>query len=125
MLSSKSRLTKPWFHTIDMGIFYSRESKQQLFGYADAWYLSDPHKGRSQIRYVFNCNGISISWRYVKQTMVVTSSNHSDIFGIHEACHECIWLRFMIQHIWESCELSSIKGDPTILFEDMLHALYR
>ena len=24
----------------------------------------------------------------------------------------------MIQHIWESCGLSSIKGDPTILFED-------
>ena len=24
----------------------------------------------------------------------------------------------MIQHIWESCELSSIKGDLTILFED-------
>ena len=24
----------------------------------------------------------------------------------------------MIQHIRESCELSSIKGDPTILFED-------
>ena len=24
----------------------------------------------------------------------------------------------MIQHIQESCRLSSIKGDPTILFED-------
>ena len=24
----------------------------------------------------------------------------------------------MIQHIRESCELSSIKGDPIILFED-------
>ena len=26
--------------TTDMGLFYSRESKQQLFGYADAGYLS-------------------------------------------------------------------------------------
>ena len=33
--------------TTDMGLFYSRESKQQLLGYADAGYLSDPHKGRS------------------------------------------------------------------------------
>ena len=24
----------------------------------------------------------------------------------------------MIQHIWESCGLSSIKGDPIIFFED-------
>ncbi|WKA07154.1 hypothetical protein VitviT2T_025015 [Vitis vinifera] len=59
--------------TTDMGLFYSRESKQQLLGYVDAGYLSDPHKGRSQTGYVFNCNGIAISWRSVKQTMVATS----------------------------------------------------
>ena len=56
--------------TTDMGSFYSRESKQQLLGYADAGYLLDPHKGRSQTRYVFNCNGTAISWRSIKQTMV-------------------------------------------------------
>ena len=99
-------------------LFYSRESKQQLLGYADAGYLSDPHKGRSQTRYVFNCNGTAISLRSVKQTMVATSSNHSEILAIHEASRECIWLRSMIPHIRESCGLSSIKGDPTILFED-------
>ncbi|WJZ92844.1 hypothetical protein VitviT2T_011819 [Vitis vinifera] len=69
--------------TTDMGLFYSRESKQQLLGYADVGYFSDPHKGRSQIGYVFNCNGIAISWRSIKQTMVVTSSNHSEILAIH------------------------------------------
>ena len=30
--------------TTDMGLFYSRGSKQQLLGYADAGYLSDPDK---------------------------------------------------------------------------------
>ncbi|RVW88003.1 Retrovirus-related Pol polyprotein from transposon TNT 1-94 [Vitis vinifera] len=104
--------------TTDMGLFYSRESKQQLLGYADAGYLSDPHKGRSQTGYVFNCNGTAISSRSVKQTMVATSSNHSEILAIHEASRECIWLRSMIQHIRESCGLSSIKGGPTTLFED-------
>ena len=33
--------------TTDMSLFYSRESKQQLLGYADAGCLSDPLKGRS------------------------------------------------------------------------------
>ena len=33
-----------------VGIFYSRKSKQQLLRYADAGYLSNPHKGRSQTR---------------------------------------------------------------------------
>ena len=30
--------------TSNMGLFYSKESKQQLLGYADAGYLSDSHK---------------------------------------------------------------------------------
>ena len=59
-----------------MGLFYSKESKKQLLGYADARYLSYPHKVRSQTGYVFNCNGTVISWRYFKQTIVATSSNH-------------------------------------------------
>ena len=104
--------------TYDMGLFYSKESKQQFLGYADVGYLSDPHKARSQTRYVFSCNGAVISWKYVKQTMVSTSSNHSKILSLHEANHECIWLRSMIQHIQESCGLPFSKDNPTTLFED-------
>ena len=33
--------------TTDQGLFYPNGSKPQLVGYADASYLSDPHKGRS------------------------------------------------------------------------------
>ena len=49
---------------------------------------------------------------------MITPSNHSKILPVHETSHECIWLRSMIQHILESCGLSSIKGNLTILFED-------
>ena len=59
-----------------MGLFYSKESKQQLLGYADVEYLSNPHKTISQTGYVFNYNETAISWRSFKQTMVVTLSNH-------------------------------------------------
>ena len=104
--------------TTDMGLFYSNKSKEKLLGYADVGYLSDPHKARSQTGYVFNYNGTAISWRSVKQTMVATSSNHSEILAIHETSRECIWLRSMIHHIQESCGLSSVKDKPTILFED-------
>ena len=97
--------------TTDMSLFYSRESKQQLLGYADAGYLSDPHKGRSQTRYVFNYNSTTILGRSVKQTMVATSRNHLEILAIHEASCASIWLRSMIQHIRESCGLSSIKEE--------------
>ena len=50
-----------------MGILYSKESKQQLLRYADARYLSYPHKAGSQTGYVFNCNGTAISWRSMIQ----------------------------------------------------------
>ena len=52
--------------TTNMSLFYSRESKQQLLRYTNVGFHSDPHKGRSQTRYVFNCNGTTISWRSVK-----------------------------------------------------------
>ena len=79
--------------TTNIGIFYSRESKQQLLGYADAEYFSDPYKGKSQTWYVFNYNGTVISWRSIKQAMVVTSSNHSEILAIHEVSRECDIMR--------------------------------
>uniref|UniRef100_A0A2N9ET61 Reverse transcriptase Ty1/copia-type domain-containing protein n=1 Tax=Fagus sylvatica TaxID=28930 RepID=A0A2N9ET61_FAGSY len=104
--------------TTDMRLFYPNKSNPQLVGYADAGYLSDPHKGRSQTGYLFTCGNTAISWRSVKQTISATSSNHSEIIAIHETSRECVWLRSVIQHIREKCGLSSIKDNPTILYED-------
>ena len=50
--------------------------------------------------------------------MVATSSNHLEILAMHEASRKCVWLRSMIQHIIKSCGLSSIKNNPTVLYED-------
>ena len=62
--------------TINVGLFYSNILEPQLFGYADGWYLLDPHKDRSQTRYIFTLGNTAISWKSSKQTMVATSSNH-------------------------------------------------
>ena len=70
--------------TTDLGLFYPNGSKPQLVGYADAGYLSDPHKGRSQIGYLFTYGNTAISWRFVKQTISATSSNHAEIIAIYE-----------------------------------------
>ena len=37
---------------------------------------------------------------------------------MHEVSREYVWLISMIQHIIKSCELSSIKRKPTVLYED-------
>jgi hypothetical protein len=85
--------------TTDMRLFYSKGSNSQLIGYVDAGFFSDPHKGRSQIGYLFTCGSTAISWRSVKQTLVASSLNHLEIIAIYEASRECIWLRSLIQHI--------------------------
>ncbi|KAL8096584.1 hypothetical protein AgCh_037518 [Apium graveolens] len=104
--------------TIDLGLFFPNNSRSLLVGYADAGYMSNPHFGRSQIGYLFTYCDSTISWKSTKQTMTATSSNHVELLAIHEASRECIWLRSVIQHIRESCGLSSISDSPTVLFED-------
>jgi ribonuclease HI len=102
-----------------MGLFYPYASLKDamLVGYADAGYLSDPHKARSQSGYVFTIGNTAVSWRSTKQTLVATSSNHAEIIALHEAVRECIWLRAVVTHIRRSCGLSTTE-DPTIIFED-------
>lgn len=102
---------------VDLSLFYSNNSKQELIGYADAGHLSDPHKAKSQTGYVFTNNGTAISWRSQKQTLVTTSSNHSEIIALHEASRECVWIRSMTHHIEESCGFP-VNKSPTILYED-------
>jgi len=62
----------------------------------------------------------AISRSSVKQIMIVTLSNYSEILAIYKASRKYIWLRSMIQHIREStsCGLSSTEDAPTTLFED-------
>lgn len=81
--------------------------------------MSDPHYGQSQIGYIFtNCDN-AIFWKCTKHTMAATSSNHVEFLVIfHEASKKCIWLQSVIQHIRESCGLSSISNNPITMFED-------
>jgi len=103
--------------TIDLGLYYPRKSEFGLVSFADAGYLSDLHKSRSQNRYVFTIGGTAISWRSQKQTIVATSSNYAEIIALPEACRECVWFRSMTNHIQEASGLV-IKREPTRIYED-------
>jgi len=47
--------------TTDLGLFYPNGSNPYLVGHADAGYLSDPHKSRSQTGYLFTYGNIAVS----------------------------------------------------------------
>ncbi|KAL0291394.1 UNVERIFIED_CONTAM: Retrovirus-related Pol polyprotein from transposon TNT 1-94 [Sesamum calycinum] len=107
--------------TSDMGLYFERHENAKannLVGYSDAGYLSDPHKTISQFGYVFMYGGTAISWRSTKQTLVATSSNHAELIALYVAGHECVWLRSLIHYVCESCELEPIEKSPTVIYED-------
>lgn len=104
--------------TSDLGLFYSKyDNPSNLIGYVDAGYISDLHKTLSQTSYVFIYNGTMISWRFVKQTLVDTSSNHAEILTLHETNQECIWLRFVIEHIKSSCDVHRQMNQSTVIYK--------
>ena len=104
--------------TKDLRLFYRSKQDATLIGYADAAYLLDPHKAKSQNGYVFTYGGIAISWRFIKQTQTATSSNHTELIVLYETSRECVWLKLVMGHIQEECGIKTIINSPTIIYED-------
>jgi hypothetical protein len=108
--------------TKTFGILYKRTKPSRLItddlhGFADAGYLSDPHKARSQTGYVFLSAGGAIAWKSTKQTLVATSTNQAELIALYEACQECVWLRRLLTFVRNTL---NIKGplSATKLYED-------
>ena len=76
--------------TKDLGFLYRHNQDKTIIGYTDAGYLSDPHDAKSQTGFVFLHSGTAISWKSSKQTLVATSTNHSEIIALYEASRECV-----------------------------------
>ncbi|KAI5671425.1 hypothetical protein M9H77_11789 [Catharanthus roseus] len=77
------------YRTKDFGLFMQK-NQHVLICYADAGYLYDPHKARSQTGYLFKFGNTTISWRSTKQSITATSSNHTELIAIHGASKKCV-----------------------------------
>jgi len=62
------------YETIKMRLFYSGLNSQ-LIGYVYACYLFDPYKKDITNKLSITYEGTIISWRYVKQILMASSSN--------------------------------------------------
>lgn len=61
---------------------------------------------------------MAISLRSTKQTLVVTSTNHSKLLAFYETIRECVWVRSPIDHIRSTCKLSNNLDKLIVIFED-------
>lgn len=100
-----------------MGLYFPNNSPDALVGYVDAGYLSDPQDSKSQTGYVFLQGPTTILWRNTKQSMTTTSSNHSEVIALYEACREAIWLCSIINSIRIRTGKTSLQH-PTTIHED-------
>jgi hypothetical protein len=50
--------------------------------------------------------------------LTTTSSNYAELIALYDAERECVWLRFMIQHIQEEYGLESVRENSTVIYED-------
>jgi hypothetical protein len=88
-----------------------------IAGYADAGYMSDPHKAKSRSGYVFTVNGTAFSWKSTKQNLVATSSNHAEIIALYETARESTWIREMV-HFINKTTGKDISNPKIPIYED-------
>jgi hypothetical protein len=103
--------------TPNMSLFYLKNQNLSIIGYVNIEYLSDLHNDKSQTTFIFLHGGTTISWKSCKQTLIGTSTNHSEIITLYEATCECAWLYRVINHIQVPCDIKLI-GSPIIIYED-------
>lgn len=73
--------------------------------------------GRVPNRFYFHENNAPVSWKSVKETVMATSTNHSQLLAFHEASRELVWLQTMDDLIMRSTPLENHR-QLTALLED-------
>jgi hypothetical protein len=98
-------------------LYYRRDTKCNITGYADSRFKTDEVTEKSQTYYIFIKNGALISWKSAKQTLTETSTNHAELLAFHDASREAVWLRTMQGILAKQCKMTE-QFKPTIIFED-------
>lgn len=114
---------------MDKGLFYpyvslsvstpnGTQNNTNLIDNVYASYLSDSHKAHSQSGYLLIISYIKISQRSWKQTLVSTSTNHSEVLALYEANRECVWIGVVIGYIRSTYDFAYDPNEPFFIYED-------
>lgn len=78
--------------TINLELFYPKNEKVMLVGYADADWAGDLHDRKSTTGYCFKVFGAVVCWCTKKQATVSLSSTEAEYVALAEASKEGVWL---------------------------------
>ena len=74
--------------------------RKQLNGYTDAAYKDDPDTRKSTSGYCFNAGSAAFSWSSKKQSVITTSTTHSEFLGEFNAAKEAKFLIYLAKDLW-------------------------
>ena len=98
--------------TINYGLCFSTDNKNELIGYSDSDWAGDINTRRSTSGYNFFIGNSLVSWLSRKQITVAKSSTEAEYVSLSSTAQEAIWLRRL---------LNGLKFDivcPTRIYED-------
>ena len=101
----------------DLSLLYTQGGTSQIIGYAGVGFKSDEASEKAQTGYIFLKNNAPISWNSVKQTVIATFTNHSELIAFHKATQNVVWLQNMNKIILSQCRLTQ-ENKTTVIFED-------
>ncbi|XP_042443852.1 secreted RxLR effector protein 161-like [Zingiber officinale] len=75
---------------------YQRSDHLEVIGYSDSDFVGCLDSRRSISGYIFMLAGVTISWKSIKQTLVVTSTMETELVACYESSNHGIWLQNFI-----------------------------
>ncbi len=91
-LKALDRLFRYIKGSLDLGIYFQRDSDDEIIEWTDADYDSVIDGRKSTGGYMFMFNGGPISWAAKRQIAVALSSTESEYMAMTEAAKEAVWL---------------------------------
>lgn len=98
--------------TMEYGIQYQSDNKEELMGFVDSDYAGDEDDRKSTSGYVFMNGGGAISWASRKQPIVTLSTTEAEYVSAAAGACQAVWLRNVLEEI--GCK----QGERTVLFCD-------
>nr|GFA25253.1 hypothetical protein [Tanacetum cinerariifolium] len=116
-------ITKYLRNTKDMVLIYGRNLGNELgvTCYTDVGFQNDKDDTKSQLRYVFVLNRVTIDSKSVKQSTIAMSSIESEYIVASEAAMEPVWMRKFIDGL-ES--IVPTNNEPMEMLCDNTNAIY-
>ncbi|KAG7559351.1 Zinc finger PMZ-type [Arabidopsis thaliana x Arabidopsis arenosa] len=95
-LEAVKRILKYVRGTVELGIWYSRNSNQNLVGYCDADYAGNVNDRRSTSGGCFFLGNNLIAWLSKKKNSVSISTAESEYIAMGSCCTQLLWMKQML-----------------------------